>query len=765
MAGIEIPFELPGQDKARLALEQINASLTTTQREVVKLASSSETGKKAFGELEKAFSEGKLSADQVREALLKVASQAPKTAEELKQTAREQEKLAREQAKAAEETRKAAEEARRAATAWNQADAIVRRAGEGMRSFWESGSRFGEAWRNLKEPISDVVETIERAIERTAELAAEQSRLDRSQQELGLSLRQSQAYAGGFAEQTAIATTALTLQGQGIRLTQQELDALTRLGMRRASDTGKEFSEVMENLTETVTEGGEELGKVSPALLAVADSSHTAQDRLAAMVVEAGKLGPASRTAADELGRLKEQVEGAQRAFASGFAEETTHLLTIASGTRDAADATEEWNTNMRAVGATAAYVLQLAIHGVGAVVGAIGYAGAAVSSLRLGVQNAVTGGPGLRETFEQNTAGMREFLDARVASLEALANDQETQRAEAAPGRAPTAGELARNRRLRGLSNNELAGQASSSRPDMTFSQAETGLFNRSGGGGGRPEVRYFAKKESDDYERLTQAIEHARAAESRLFAQRAREADASYERRQREVDQLIQGEQQRMTDTKALEGQMRERENERRNQRDQGLQLRRFFREQADAAVSMADTVRGAYEQMTDAASSHFAALVLGQETAGEALQGFVHDTLTAFAKIAAQQAVLETARGFAALFFNPAEAAAHFGAALLFGLVAGGAGALAQATAPAKSAGADRAASNDNGRAPRGRELRGENDNARGGGAVINVFFGGPMYGTGGVRRAAREIGGVLNAGAIQGGVELAPAVGWG
>ena len=41
---------------------------------------------------------------------------------------------------------------------------------------------------------------------------------------------------------------------------------------------------------------------------------------------------------------------------------------------------------------------------------------------------------------------------------------------------------------------------------------------------------------------------------------------------------------------------------------------------------------------------------------------------------------------------------------------------------------------------------------------GGTTVNVMFGGPQYGTGGTRQAAREIAGVLNRGAIQGGVRL-------
>jgi hypothetical protein len=39
-------------------------------------------------------------------------------------------------------------------------------------------------------------------------------------------------------------------------------------------------------------------------------------------------------------------------------------------------------------------------------------------------------------------------------------------------------------------------------------------------------------------------------------------------------------------------------------------------------------------------------------------------------------------------------------------------------------------------------------------------ITVVFGGPMYGTGGLRQAGREIAAALNGGAVQGGVQLNP-----
>ena len=255
-------------------------------------------------------------------------------------------------AKAAKE---AGEEAGGLGSGWQRAErafqGFLSKAGE----FWESSSRFGEAYRNIREPVSDTIEGLSQAAESTARRASEQGRLDRVQTDLGLSFRHAQDYAGGFARETELATAALTLQGQGLRVTQRELDALARLAMRRASDSGKEFSEVMENAVESVTEGGDALGKLAPELLTVADSSHTAGQRLAAMVEAADRLPPATRDARSEFERYTASVQSSQRQLAAGFVEELAHLDSLTAKTHDARDAADDWNTSMRAVGSTRA--------------------------------------------------------------------------------------------------------------------------------------------------------------------------------------------------------------------------------------------------------------------------------------------------------------------------------------------------------------------------------------------------------------------------
>jgi hypothetical protein len=63
---------------------------------------------------------------------------------------------------------------------------------------------------------------------------------------------------------------------------------------------------------------------------------------------------------------------------------------------------------------------------------------------------------------------------------------------------------------------------------------------------------------------------------------------------------------------------------------------------------------------------------------------MKKLVASVLAGVAAQAAVLAIFELAKGFAALFFNPAEAAAHFKAAALFGVVALGAGLAGRAIA---------------------------------------------------------------------------------
>ena len=854
---IEIPFDLPGQDKARLALEQINASLSTTQREVVKLAASSETGKKAFAEMAKSFGEGKLTADQVRQALLSVASQAPKTAAELRALAKEQEKAAREQEKLTREQEKAIAAQREQNNAWNRGE--------------RAAGAMAVAFNATREAISSIVETGDRAVHSIAELAGEQQRLERSQQDLGLNFAQAQAAAGRFTAQLDIMQFASYAANRGLRLHQDELNALTRVAAANAQARGQDIGEVFENMVDGVLEGDESLEKLDTRFRAFSGTAHSASERLQALTQFAREITPATDDAASSLQRYEESIRQSQRTAASAFVEELVQLQQVANGTRDVKTATDEWNETLRALAGTAAFVGEVVVRTLSLLVTATADAiaaahrvgRAAINGARAGVQSIVRGAASgnldmdtvASDTTTAFTTDMQGAFGNTGRQAEALTNlagglvgdlmggpDQATRTAGAFTladaRRRRQASERDRETRARtGTDTTKVAGPTD---PESRV-KATKGIedHNRARGreidlteraiqavrreAQAREEALRSLDRMGDAFERLSRAREDEQDLVTRMRdtevsrrreeldirtqemaatgreneARRARieglrnlipEYDALLQRNARalafarenataenaspeqrlEAVRQVQELEQREYDLRRRVGDTQREIADTHAELSQRGQLREFFQREADAAVQMADTVRNAYQAMGEAFADAFVAWADGSLEADEALASFADSVLKTFAKIAAQQAVFELARGFASLFLAPQEAAAHFGAAALFFAVAGGSAWASQAVMTKderqkRDQEAGRSGS-DSVRAPRGRELRAENDNARGGN-VINVYFGGPMYGTGGVRRAAREIGGVLNSGAIQGGVQLAPAVGWG
>lgn len=107
------------------------------------------------------------------------------------------------------------------------------------------------------------------------------------------------------------------------------------------------------------------------------------------------------------------------------------------------------------------------------------------------------------------------------------------------------------------------------------------------------------------------------------------------------------------------------------------------------SDDAGNFATIAVGAVGSFTKGLGEMFAALVLGGETGPAALRKLTAAVLAQVAQQAAVKSIFELAAGFASLFFNPAEAAAHFTAAALYGSVAAVAGIGARIIAPASAA----------------------------------------------------------------------------
>ena len=521
------------------------------------------------------------------------------------------------------------------------------------------------------------------AVDRVTALASEEQALQEMSARLGLDFDQAAASAGRFADETVAMGAAGRAAASDIRLTQTELDAVMRLAGAKAMELGTTVQGAAEMLTEALVRGREGgLQRFGAGLAEVAGEGHTVQERLAALVAEAGHTAAATDTAADAVERYKDSLEDAQRTAASAFVAELARIQAFSSATRGATSDADELKVKMQAVGSTAAYVLTQIGNVAQVVVGTIGLALSPILT-----------------ALDVAFAGLAALSDGPAAAARAMGAAAQGGRASQALGFA--ADGLRGFRDAYNASNNErttaapeaaaaTAGGGTGRGSDMTFGTDEaTQILGRSRRrGGSRGETMFQQTDETRRASALALA-EKERAEGLRYLEEQHRIAASTAAVIAADVAR-VRAEQTAANDNARGKGAEQSRLNRLAEERTSSARIRSFFAEQANAAVDLRKTVEDAYGAMTSAASAHFEALVTGQETAGAALQGFVHDTLAAWAKIAAQQAVMELGAGFASLFVNPAAAPAHFIAAGLYGVAAAATGGLAAATAPAAAGG---------------------------------------------------------------------------
>lgn len=608
------------------------------------------------------------------------------------------------------------------------------------RSLGVSLSGIGEAARHIneiREAAFAMGQGLVAAAEHVANLASEQERLDRNSARLNLNFAQAADGAGGFVSELQTMQLATALANRNIQVTQQELDALARIGMARAVDAGKNVEEVFDSIADSVVEGGEELEKFGSSLHSVAGDSHTASDRLAALVARGREVTPAMRTAADEVARFRNELQRAQRTIAEGFVQEFARLSQLGRPFRDASSDAAELNRELRAIGQTTGYLVTQIGNAVAIVLGSV----ATVGSF-LGEQ------VGLVD--RQRTDDLVQFLRGRYASFAAVSADQDERRI-AAPESVRV-----------------------DARPDMVFSAEEVGIDPRtgrplrnSGGGGGGGSSRPRPPTMEELMQRaISGSRPEARLSPETLTPAEIAAAERAREMREREQALFVEaGERAFARSDEGIAARARKDRDNLREERelDRRYQAQLSFTERMEdlshrrinAAQEEAEFVTGSLRAMGSAYADHLIAFVQGREEFGEALQGMLSDTLSAIGKESAIKAGLNLAEGFAALATYRYDAAAeHFAAAGIYTAVAAGAGAAGAALAP--SAGAPAGAS-----PPPARESaspQGSPGGSSRGETIINVAFNGPQFGTGGVVQAARELVGVLNSGAVQGGVQI-------
>ena len=634
----------------------------------------------------------------------------------IKRVGEESEKLA---GAAAQGTRQLGEETAKAAQSTDRLGVSLRGVGEAARhlnEIREAAVAFGEAALG--------------AVRGVAELAGEQQRLNANSARLGLNFAQSARGAGGFVTELQTMQLATALANRNLRVTQGELDVLARVGMARARDSGQEVSQVFEGMGDALVEGGEELGKFGQELLTVADDSHTASDRLGALVQSGRDVAPTMRTAADEVAAFESSLRSAGRYISTGFVEETARLSQLGGNIRGVRTDAEDARRELEAMGRAAAYVLRGVADLAGIVVGAVAVSVRGLTGMMQGVAEAVrtrsfdglrTGTAGAADDIR----GILGFIDARVASLGALSADAgprttRTAAETAADDAAAAAGnplnsivitsqELGQDpvtgRALRPANDNAGGGVRA---PRATLDDLIGRAFERSGAAAELPtivgeqtpeQLRASGARIRDDIRQRREAEQRkgreaaeragafdalrARSREGRRDARTSSEAALADLR-----DPAVQAE---AAQQRALESQVeRERaqtEERLRVQESFTEQWERLHRRQASATTAMVDVANGAITTFGQSLGKHINLVMSGQESIGEGALNMMGEVVTAIGQEAIVKSAMELAEGIAAAagVLTAPLAPGHFAASAAFaavGVAALGAGALVSA-----------------------------------------------------------------------------------
>lgn len=625
----------------------------------------------------------------------------------IKRVGEESEKLA---GAAAQGTRQLGEETAKAAQSTDRLGVSLRGVGEAARHLNEirgAAVAFGEAALG--------------AVRGVAELAGEQQRLSANSARLGLNFAQSARGAGGFVTELQTMQLATALANRNLRVTQGELDVLARVGMARARDSGQEVSQVFEGMGDALVEGGEELGKFGQELLTVADDSHTASERLSALVQRGRAVGPTMRTAADEVAAFEASLRSAGRYVSTGFVEEMSRLSQITGQTRGIRTDAEEARRELEAMGRAAAFVLRGVADLAGIVVGAVAVSVRGLTGMMQGVAEAVrtrsfdglrTGTAGAADDIRQTLA----FIDARVASLGALSADSQ-QRTSMAAGAAPasvsdlvvSSQEEGRDpvtgRNLRAANDNAGGGARA---PRATLDDLMGRAFERNGAAAELPTVlgeqtseqlRASGARIRDDIRQRREAeqrkgreaAERAGAFDALRARARTGRADARTSSEAALADLRDPAAQAEAAQQRALESQVeRERaqtEERLRVQESFTEQWERLHRRQASATTAMVDVANGAITTFGQALGKHINLVMSGQESIGEGALNMMGEVVTAIGQEAIVKSAMELAEGIAAAagVLTAPLAPGHFAASAAFaavGVAALGAGALVSA-----------------------------------------------------------------------------------
>lgn len=652
----------------------------------------------------------------------------------------------------------------------------------------EAGARQKSAWQSITSAIESTTDRakvlaeryvyITQAIDDMAEraeaigmLAEEQERLDLVSSRLGVSMDEAAGAAGRFADEVEPMNASGRLLQEGVHASQTELNALMRVAGAASLMLGVTTAQATEQLTDALVSGRERgLTQFGTELGAVAGSSHTLQERLAALVSQANHTEAATDTSADAVRRLRDQMDDYKRTVATAFMQETIRIAAFGTSTRSTAGDVEDLSRKLTALGETGATMLNaiarpLAIFGGGIAyaVNAVGTAGDMVWSRLTGsrqdAQNAANAG-------EARSNDITSFMQHQIDVLSGMMHDGEGSTSTQGGTRADPARVLHSGMSGPGATDSEEAVLRARRADEIARNRRESppSAPPTTREGRGRSSADEDARRAAEAGDRtIEESMRDAHRAADALrgqnpgaprggFMQRvlgSDETDATRDEQKRRDREAGDDAAFATSDEGRVIAQQRERNAQReRRQQDQRLEALRGFTDQfedmhqrqANASHMMAEGVTSAFNAVGEAMGKHFELWRQGKETLGEALQGMLSSTLQAIGKEASVKGSMQIAEGLANLIIAPPLAAGNFAAAAAYFGVAGIAGAAGDALAPSS------ATSGAGDRGGRTAALPSSTGDARGGGNVYTWNNYAPTFGgrNGSRAEAGEQIG---------------------
>lgn len=691
-------------------------------------------------------------------------------------------------AKATEDAgRKGEESATRQKSAWETIAGAIE-------STTDRAKVLAERYVYITQALDDVAERAE-AIGRLAE---EQERLDLVSSRLGVSMDEAADAAGRFADEVEPMNASGRLLQEGVRASQTELNALMRVAGSASLMLGVTTAQATEQLTDALVSGRERgLMQFGTELGAVAGSTHSLEERLAALVSQANHTERATDTSADAVRRLRDKVDDYKRTVATAFMEETIRIASFGTTARSTAGDVEDLGRKLTALGDTAATVLNVVARPIAVLGGVFAYAANAVgSTLGAAYQGLAHGRGAAQEALndaEARSNDITSFMQNQIDVLNGIRHDGEggtrseggtrvdparVLRAGAAgPGATESEESALRTRRAdataRGRRESPAGGASGTSAPPELHDLNAESIKSK------QNEQRSNATHDSHDAdaERRRQIEEENRAIEQSM---RGAHADAeslrsqspnaprggfmervlgpedtqttrwqAYADAQRRAQEAAERQRFAASDQGRAEQAAKDHDTamERRRQDERIASMRSFTSEwedlhgrQVNATHEAAGMLNTAFSAIGEATTKHFQAVREGREAIGEALQGILSDTLSAIGKEAAVKGGMQLAEGLANLIIAPALSAQNFAAMGAYFSVAALAGATGSALAPSA---ATHGTGDRNGRTA---SLPAANDNAVRGGNVYTFNQYAPTFGgrNGSRAEAGEQIG---------------------